>query len=295
MAEVVRHFCNFGFRVAAGRGVAAGKGGGDAQVVEPAEDAFFRDAQYAREDGEVERGIRFQCRGIETAKEADGFVVIAVRPCTLERRVVFVDEQDGFLFVVSFEKLAQEEKTVFHRFKCCLAGRDAFKCSPHVIVHFILRKIFEGTVQSGKLPCDVFLHAFPGIPLDVFHRQKDDGPLPLLGHGFLILSDGQSLEEFAVFFSVFEVEKALHHRQQERLAEAPRARQERHGRMVSEEFLDEGRLVYEIIAVFAKLVKEFHSDRNFPLHQGHVLSYASSLSVYHEFMPFGEDFMAPLS
>ena len=97
-------------------------------------------------------------------------------------------------------------------------------------------------------------------------------------------------EEFAVFFSVFEVEKALHHRQQERLAEAPRARQERHGRMVSEEFLDEGRLVYEIIAVFAKLVKEFHSDRNFPLHHGHVLSHVLSPSVYHESVPLGEDF-----
>ena len=212
MAEVVRHFCNFGFRVATGRGVAAGKSGGDAQVVEPAEDAFFRDAQNAREDGEAERGIRFQCRGIEAAKEADGFVVIAVRPCTLKRSVVFVDEQDGFLFVVSFEKLAQEEKAVFHRFECCLAGRDAFKCSPHVIVHFILCKIFEGTVQSGKLPCDVFLHAFPGIPLDVFHRQKDDGPLPLLSHGFRILRDGQSVEELAIFFGIFEVEKALHHR-----------------------------------------------------------------------------------
>ena len=88
----------------------------------------------------------------------------------LDRRVVFVNEQDDFSPVVLLEQLAEELERFAHGFGRRLADEECFIGRPQAVVHVLLAQERKPVVQAGKLPCDVFLHAVPRVPFEVFHR-----------------------------------------------------------------------------------------------------------------------------
>jgi len=69
-----------------------------------------------------------------------------------------------------------------------------------------------------------------------------------------------------VFCGILYVEKLLRHRQQERLAETPRPRNERHVGMSAEELAQERRLIYIVIVLLTELCKKFRSNGHHYVH-----------------------------
>ena len=70
----------------------------------------------------------------------------------------------------------------------------------------------------------------------------------MLCHRLRIVGNFQAFEELAVGLGVPDIEEVLHHRQQEGLAEAARARDECYVVMIMQKFSNKTRLIYKIIA-----------------------------------------------
>ena len=135
-----------------------------------------------------------------------------------------------------------------------------------------LEQILQRTADILQSKADEILHRFPRIRIPVAQRQEHDRARALLFHCDGIVHDLETLEKLPVFLRALDVEELLRHRQEERLAEAARARDERHVGVAAEERAEERRLVYEIIVVLAELRKEFCPDGDDPIHLKHLLS-----------------------
>ena len=106
--EVARKLRHIFPRISASIRIAAGDDGGNAQIVEPAENAFLRDAQHTREDSEIKRRIRLECMRKQIAIKTDGFFIKAMRPRILDGSVILINEQHSLPPIVAFQELAEQ-------------------------------------------------------------------------------------------------------------------------------------------------------------------------------------------
>ena len=91
-----------------GEAEAVGKGvvedGIDLQVVEAGEDALLRDAQDAREHAEAAVLAVLHRAGEEIAEELERLLAETMGRRVVDRRVVFVDQDDGARSIVRMER-----------------------------------------------------------------------------------------------------------------------------------------------------------------------------------------------
>ncbi len=89
--------------------------GPDFEVIESCKNAFFRNPKTAGKNGELQAFVGLKNLPEQTPDQIHHLVVIAVLLRPVQGHVVFVDEKDHFLPIVSAKKLRQSQKAVFQR------------------------------------------------------------------------------------------------------------------------------------------------------------------------------------
>ena len=103
--SVIRqHFANFGIRESKVLVEAHVRDGMYHQVIQAGEDAFLRYAQAASQYSEKQAVIRLEHSAEHRADQIDHLLVVTVRICLVQRRIVFVDQQNDLLVAVLFKE-----------------------------------------------------------------------------------------------------------------------------------------------------------------------------------------------
>ncbi len=79
------------------------------QVVQSCEDAFSADPQTSCDDSQLQKRVGLQRRFEQRADEADHLVVETFEVGILQRHVIFVDEDDDVIFMVTRQAGAEYE------------------------------------------------------------------------------------------------------------------------------------------------------------------------------------------
>ena len=136
------------------------------------------------------------------------------------------------------------------RFGGALARLDGEEELPLLFLQRLRRHLVPRELLADAAAQHI-LRRIPRHCIVVLEREVDDWGLPLLGHPpprVWAPRDGAALEEVAHvwFVRAALLEEALEHLHRGRLAEAARAREERHARTRREEVADEERLVHAV-------------------------------------------------
>ena len=110
MTEICCHLLDFRCRKAHNCRICCRKQAVHAQIVETGKNTFFCNAQNAREDGKVKMRICLECQGIKAAEKCTSWLIITMRPCGLQRRVIFIKKQYGWTAMMRVQHAHQKEQ-----------------------------------------------------------------------------------------------------------------------------------------------------------------------------------------
>ena len=92
------------------------------EIVQSGKDAFFCNAQAARQNGKGETAVCFQNISEHISKQQYHFIIISIFMGFCHRNIVFVNQDNHLLFIVNFQQFCQFLKTagngVFFHISC---------------------------------------------------------------------------------------------------------------------------------------------------------------------------------
>ena len=189
----------------------------------------------------------------------------------VDRRIVFVDEDDDALTVTLVEQSRQEREGVAQRRQTGPAveesseRHDLLRCQLAVVEHVAVR-----LVQLCEYDVQVRAAAGPVIAFHIFERDDDHGVALEMNLRFGILRDVQSLEQRAPVV-VAALDEPPQRRQVEGLAETARSRQQHDLGRFAQNLADERCLVDVCRVRLAELAEVGDTERGAKTHLAMLL------------------------
>ena len=220
----------------------------DHQIVHPAEDALLCHPQDTGQEAIGQMRVILEAAGEEIAHKAHDIFVEALQMPLLDRRIVFVDDDDGGDPVVHMEHLGQDQQRVHHLGFGGLSGDDLLViCLVAVVAFRALGQLAVPLEFIGQQKADARQRIRPALQLGVLEGDENDRVFPLIAAILLPALPDLFVPEVYGGVLISLLEEGAQHIHAQRFAEAARARKQRHHRQLVNEVPDEQGFIHVII------------------------------------------------
>ena len=239
---------------------AAVRNGQHFEIVQSREDAFLRYPQTSRQHRKLQEIVRLERPAEQATDQRSHLLVIAVLERLVQRYIIFVDEENYLLAVVLIQQAGEHLETFLHVIQSVLFSQETFER-----IFIILCDLL--TLHQKAEPRNLRPQNVTQFPIGIFkcksiHVLQRHEHHRELAHIRLaqrrLFGDRQPVKQRLI---CADLKKGLQHAHVQRLAKAPRTREEVHFSPILEQVNNQSRFV-NIIEVFpAELLKTVDAHR----------------------------------
>ena len=230
------------------------------EVVQSREDALLRYPQASRQHRKLQEIVRLERPAEQATDQRNHLLVIAVLERLVQRYIIFVDEENYLLAVVLIQQAGEHLETFLHVIQSVLFSQETFERI--FIILCDLLTLHQKAEPRNLRPQNVTqfpIGIFKCKSIHVLQRHEHHRELAHIRLAQLFLfGDRQPVKQRLI---CADLKKGLQHAHVQRLAEAPRTREEVHFSPILEQVNNQSRFV-NIIEVFpAELLKTVDAHR----------------------------------